>query len=579
MRLSQPHTAHTTILPLKTTLPNAPAKNPATEILFHITVNPVKTSAPAILWVRNPEEYPLSILSENPQNPFAKIVTHLQAHPLSYTLQEIAKPVNIDINSFTTIVLTSASAEYGIFTRQALLDYLSRGGTILYLANSPSRPNNDSVGRWLEALGMQLDTTSPLNGIYTANTKEAFMRHWKNVQIRNGTPIKVTDRNSILAAEKLDQNTAVAVTRTYGLGRVIAIASSTPFENNALKNPRSLRLAQSIFRHIADAANHRDDLDGDGIPDNIEDQNRNRRHDPGETHFALADTDGDGILDGIEDQNQNGFVDDIETDPLLSDTDNDGIPDAADSHPLPPTGTPYIASIDPPSMPAEGSRNILIQGRNFTPNSQIWFGNQISPNTRLLNRNQLYAIVPPKVPSDPNLTDIEVRDSDFDVPSTLKNAFTYQPRTSIKMVLKAIKQIRVQYGVYQLFITATLQNSPVHIDQASLIIEARPPEAVEYLGIVPREAISNSRQKMQLLVLEKGRVRVTLDEPEHLKPGAPLFEIQCRVNMLTKPSSQFHLRIVEKQLRTPYQGSVDSLDKTEIHYDFKSTVQIPLFNQ
>ena len=292
MRLSQPHTAHTTILPLKTTLPNAPAKNPATEILFHITVNPVKTSAPAILWVRNPEEYPLSILSENPQNPFAKIVTHLQAHPLSYTLQEIAKPVNIDINSFTTIVLTSASAEYGIFTRQALLDYLSRGGTILYLANSPSRPNNDSVGRWLEALGMQLDTTSPLNGIYTANTKEAFMRHWKNVQIRNGTPIKVTDRNSILAAEKLDQNTAVAVTRTYGLGRVIAIASSTPFENNALKNPRSLRLAQSIFRHIADAANHRDDLDGDGIPDNIEDQNRNRRHAPGTTHFAPADTDG-----------------------------------------------------------------------------------------------------------------------------------------------------------------------------------------------------------------------------------------------------------------------------------------------
>lgn len=547
--------------------------------LFQIKINPVDTLSSSILWVRNPEDHPLSVLSENPLNPFARIAAHLLAHPLSYTVQEIAGPTDIDIDRFTTLVLPSASAEYGIFTNQTLLDYLSRGGTILYLAHTPSFPDNNSSGRWLEALGMQLDANSELNGQYITDTKEGFMRHRKIVQFRSGTVIKAADTNGNLAFESTNGLSAVAATRSYGLGSVIAFASSTPFENEALTDPRNLRFVESIFRHFADTSAHRPDLDGDGIPDNIEDENRNQKYDPGETHFALADTDGDGILDGFEDHNQNGIVDDIETNPLLSDTDDDGIADAADKHPLPPSGTPYLAAIDPAFMPAEGSRNILIHGRNLTPNSQIWFGDQISPDIRLLSRRQLYAVVPPKAASSSDRISIEVRDSDFDVPSTLDEAFTYRPRTNVKMTLKAINQVRVQYGIYQLFLSASLDDTLVHIDQASVIVEVTPPEAIEYLGIVPGEAVSNSRQKMRLLVLEKGRIRVTLDEPNHFKRGSPLFQIQCRVNMLTKPSTQFHLYIVDKQLRTPYQGSVDSLDPTEIHYDFKSNAQIPMFTE
>jgi len=69
------------------------------------------------------------------------------------------------------------------------------------------------------------------------------------------------------------------------------------------------------------------DLDGDGLPDVIEDLNGNGRVDFSETDPNNSDTDGDGISDGDEDANLNGYVEAGETDPRRSDTDGDGISD------------------------------------------------------------------------------------------------------------------------------------------------------------------------------------------------------------------------------------------------------------
>ncbi|MBC8127012.1 MAG: hypothetical protein H8M99_07700 [Gloeobacteraceae cyanobacterium ES-bin-144] len=105
------------------------------------------------------------------------------------------------------------------------------------------------------------------------------------------------------------------------------------------------------------------DTDGDGIPDGVEDANRNgwtdgdglslpltaaisqyvtARPNAGdwpnnviesfetwtETSPTKADSDGDGLSDGYgEDKNFNGIVDSGETNPLNSDSDNDGLPD------------------------------------------------------------------------------------------------------------------------------------------------------------------------------------------------------------------------------------------------------------
>ena len=69
------------------------------------------------------------------------------------------------------------------------------------------------------------------------------------------------------------------------------------------------------------------DSDGDNIPDNVEDRNKNGVCDLGETCAFVADTDCDKLPDGKEDLNHNGIVNTGETDPLNRDTDGDGILD------------------------------------------------------------------------------------------------------------------------------------------------------------------------------------------------------------------------------------------------------------
>jgi len=72
------------------------------------------------------------------------------------------------------------------------------------------------------------------------------------------------------------------------------------------------------------------DSDGDGVPDGIEDSNRNGVVDDGETDPLDADSDDDGLPDGIEDLNHNGQIDFGETNPLDPDTDGDLLPDGTE---------------------------------------------------------------------------------------------------------------------------------------------------------------------------------------------------------------------------------------------------------
>ncbi len=81
------------------------------------------------------------------------------------------------------------------------------------------------------------------------------------------------------------------------------------------------------------------DTDADGLPDGVEDENKNGivDRDPVtgaflETDPCVADTDGDGILDGTEDADHDGKVLKdgaafLETDPRIPDTDGDGLSD------------------------------------------------------------------------------------------------------------------------------------------------------------------------------------------------------------------------------------------------------------
>ena len=84
------------------------------------------------------------------------------------------------------------------------------------------------------------------------------------------------------------------------------------------------------------------DTDADGLPDGVEDENKNGITDRDattgaflETDPCVADTDGDGILDGTEDADHDGKVLKngaafLETDPRIPDTDGDGLNDGVE---------------------------------------------------------------------------------------------------------------------------------------------------------------------------------------------------------------------------------------------------------
>lgn len=72
-----------------------------------------------------------------------------------------------------------------------------------------------------------------------------------------------------------------------------------------------------------------DDSDGDGLPDSVEDKNRNGIWEPdlGETSAYKKDSDSDGINDFFETKGDGDYKVGFDTDPLSSDTDNDGLLD------------------------------------------------------------------------------------------------------------------------------------------------------------------------------------------------------------------------------------------------------------
>lgn len=79
----------------------------------------------------------------------------------------------------------------------------------------------------------------------------------------------------------------------------------------------SLALTAIVVTIVTQAVSPASDSDRDGIPDHIEDRNRDGRVTPGETDPQRRDSDRDSVPDGLEDRDQDGRVDPGETDPRV----------------------------------------------------------------------------------------------------------------------------------------------------------------------------------------------------------------------------------------------------------------------
>ncbi|MCC6694332.1 MAG: hypothetical protein IT365_01760 [Candidatus Hydrogenedentes bacterium] len=300
-----------------------------------VRVSPARPTVSRILW----------LLGGTPESPHPrdaadplrlKGLMDLLAGPANHFSHTVCRgPLSESLEDFPIVVLNLPAVAAGTVARQALLDYVASGGGLLLLGSHEGPAFSESYARWLKPAGLVLDTATGVSGAYASASLNPVSRHCDSLSLSNGAVLMVEDPFEILVPVTDMPGVAALAIRQYGTGRIAALAALTPLETPALNKQSNRQFATDVFQWLAMAGMDSQDVDGDGLADDMEDRNSNGAVDPGETDRLNPDSDGDGIPDGAEDLNRNGNVDGGETSPLDPDTDGDGIYDGADSSPVP----------------------------------------------------------------------------------------------------------------------------------------------------------------------------------------------------------------------------------------------------
>jgi len=382
------------------------------------------------------------------------------------------------LDDYTLVVTPSPFAAQGLVTRQALLDYVAAGGSLLFIATSQTEDNTRILERWLAPVGIQLEWPVVSEG----DAGRPPVAPSGDVKFIAGPPAE------IVTVQLGDKRVVEYARGQYGRGRVAAIPEG-------LVNLRSAEQGGDVFggivQWLARARVEVADLDGDGLPDSVEDRDGDGVVDPGETDPLNPDTDGDGVPDGEEDRNRNGRVDDGETSPLNVDSDGDGIYDGADASPLPPREAPRITGIDPARSPAEGGLSVLISGDNFAPNSVVWFGRRRSDTVREIGADALIAEAPPAGAGEAGPVDVRVANPSVGLEGVLPGGFVYEPLSEVEISLQS------EGAAARRFVRITI-NSPreVSIGRIALRLDAIPANSVQWTNVRPGGLISYGERNL-----------------------------------------------------------------------------------
>ncbi len=304
-----------------------------------VRVEPAPASARTILWLWPKAAARMRDLSD-PRG-MAGLATRLAAAPLYFSHAESSDPVTSPLDPYAVIVLHAGAAIRGVASRQALVDYVADGGGLLIVGGA-DRDQAEALGPWVAPFGVVVaGEPPPAPNVGPTHEAPEPLRSWPGVPM----PAAYGFRTALDAAKDASTPavmktlrmpeapaTALFLARSFGYGRVALLASDAPLRA-AASDGRAEGFARELFVWLADAGMGAQDMDRDGLTDDIEDVNGNGVRDPGETDWLRADTDGDGIPDGLEDWNRNGMVDPGETDPRSCDTNGDGVWDGADPSP------------------------------------------------------------------------------------------------------------------------------------------------------------------------------------------------------------------------------------------------------
>ena len=265
-----------------------------------VRVSPARPAVARILW----------LIEGAPDNPHPRDATDplrlkglmdLLAGPANHFSHTVCRgPLSESLEDFPIVVLNLPAVAAGIVARQALLDYVSSGGALLLFGSHEGPAFSESYARWLKPAGLVLDTATGVTGTYTSASSNPVARHCSSLAISEGAALTVEEPFEILAPVTGMPGVAALAIRQYGTGRIAALAAPTPLETPALNKQSNRQFAMDLIQWLAMAGLDSQDLDGDGLADDMEDLNRNGAVDDGETNPLNPDTDGDGIYDGAD---------------------------------------------------------------------------------------------------------------------------------------------------------------------------------------------------------------------------------------------------------------------------------------
>lgn len=423
----------------------------------------------------------------------------LGAPPFHFSIIKPTAPYLETLDSYGLVVMDALSSARGTVPRQALLDYVAQGGGLLligqYLADTGSR----SLSHLLGPLGFTIDPSvlvEPERADQVVlnspeDSAEGYLaRYWPNPQIEGGCALSAAGPYA-LAVDGTNPDHALAVARPYGYGRVLALAAVAPLQAPVVDGA-GRRFVEAAVAWLSRAGVDIADMDGDGLPDDVEDLNDNGAWDTGETDYLRADTDGDGIPDGIEDQNRNGTLDDGETDPRNMDSDGDGIYDGADSSPCPTIGAPYVVAVEgirgPAEGPSEGGTTVIVYGRNFTQDCGVWFGGRLAM-ARIQSSDTAVAFSPGSAREEGETVQIRVlpagespSSANGDTPSASSYRYTQKSRVRLFLEPREVSNAGPP-GVSGEFLVLFDAPAEVRARQALLMLHVEPSGALEVQGV------------------------------------------------------------------------------------------------
>lgn len=460
-----------------------------------------------------------------------RALAQLLAGPPYYLAhREVAGTFQESLEPYAVVVLDAGAAARGVVTRRAVLDYVRGGGALLFLGRHLPGTTERELTQWLAPMGIQIDARALVEGVFPANSDHWLTRHWAKPKIANGCAIYTDYPEAVrVPGPEGTSRPCIFMARTYGRGRLAALASKSPLESHTLESRQHRLFAADLFCWLAGADKHLEnqDMDSDGLPDDIEDANGNGITERNETDFLKNDSDGDGLPDGIEDANMNGLPDEGETDPLNADSDGDGVQDGADESPAPPAGAPVLHSVQPDNGPAEGGTAVVVSGRNLPADAAVWFGERPSPSVRVVDATELVAETPAFPDPAGGRTPVRVTSRAGDVEGTFTRGFLYTPRSTVRLALATLDLISRQDAMYTGKFAVRLEKPPdVSLENVTLVLAPDPPASVQW----PRDMLPAPQPGRPMMrPLQSGELLVAVLNAGKLPESAKLAIVPWRV--------------------------------------------------